>query len=75
MMHDEKSKFTYKTLVVNPEEKRPLPRIRRRWENNIKMDLICSIRSTERDVDWINLVQGRILCQALQNTVINILVP
>jgi hypothetical protein len=29
----------YRDLVENPEEKRPLGRPRRRWENNIKMDL------------------------------------
>jgi hypothetical protein len=30
---------TYRILVVNPEEKRPLGRPRRRWVDNIKMDL------------------------------------
>jgi hypothetical protein len=29
----------YKTFVGKPELKRPLGRARRRWENNIKMDL------------------------------------
>jgi hypothetical protein len=29
----------YKILVGKPEEKRPLKRPRRRWEDNIKMDL------------------------------------
>jgi len=29
----------YKDLVRKPEEKRPLGRLRRRWEYNIKMDL------------------------------------
>jgi hypothetical protein len=29
----------YRVLVGKPEEKRPLGRPRRRWENNIKMDL------------------------------------
>jgi len=30
---------TYKVLVGNSEVKRPLERLRRRWEDNIKMDL------------------------------------
>jgi hypothetical protein len=29
----------YRVLVVRPEGKRPLGRLRRRWEDNIKMDL------------------------------------
>jgi len=29
----------YRVLVWKPEEKKPLGRPRRRWENNIKMDL------------------------------------
>jgi hypothetical protein len=29
----------YRLLVKNPEGKRPLGRSRRRWEDNIKMDL------------------------------------
>ncbi|KAJ4446139.1 hypothetical protein ANN_12831 [Periplaneta americana] len=46
----------YRVLVGRPEGKRPLGRPRRRWEDNIKMDL--------RDVgyddrDWINLAQDR----------------
>jgi len=30
----------YRVLVRNPEGKRPLPRPRREWEDNIKMDLM-----------------------------------
>jgi hypothetical protein len=45
-------------LVGNPERRRPLRRPRRRWENNIKMDL------TEKGfgyVDWIKayMIQNR----------------
>jgi hypothetical protein len=29
----------YRVLIGNPEEKRPLERPRRRWEDGIKMDL------------------------------------
>jgi len=43
----------YRILVGKPEEKRPLGRPRRRWEDNIKMDLQeggCG------SMDWIELV-------------------
>jgi hypothetical protein len=43
-------------LVANPEVKRPLGRSRRRWENNIKMDLQevgCE------GVGWIEMAQDR----------------
>jgi hypothetical protein len=32
-------KGVYRFLVGKPEVKRPLGRLRRRWKNNIKMDL------------------------------------
>jgi len=32
------SKGAYKDLVMKPDRKRPLRILRRRWENNIKMD-------------------------------------
>jgi hypothetical protein len=46
----------YRILVGKPEGKRPLARPRRRWGDNIKMDLreIGWV-----DVDWIELVQDR----------------
>jgi hypothetical protein len=36
---DEKRKGVYRVLVGKPERQRPLGRLRRRWEDNIKMDL------------------------------------
>jgi hypothetical protein len=45
-------KGAYNILVGRPEGRRPLGRPRRRWEDNIKMDL-KEIRF--RDVDWIHL--------------------
>jgi hypothetical protein len=46
----------YRILVGNPEGKRPQRRPRRRWVNNIKMDL----RETGFDgMDWIDLAQDR----------------
>jgi hypothetical protein len=44
----------FRVLVVKPERKRPLGRLKRRWEDNIKMDL----KETGREnVDWIHLAQ------------------
>jgi hypothetical protein len=46
----------YMLLVGKPEGKRPLGRPRRRWINNIKMDLLEIGLSV---VDWIGLAQDR----------------
>jgi hypothetical protein len=59
-------------LVETPERKRLLGRPRRRWEDNIKMDL----REIGWDgVDWIDLAQDRDQWRTLVNTVMNIRVP
>ncbi|KAJ4433726.1 hypothetical protein ANN_16037 [Periplaneta americana] len=50
------SRNAYRVLVVRPEGKRPLGRPRRRWEDDIKIDL----REVGYDCrDWINLAQDR----------------
>ena len=59
-------------LVGKPEEKRPLGRPRRRWEDNIKMDLQemgggCG--------DWMKLAQDKDRWRALVSTVMNLRVP
>ncbi|KAJ4439038.1 hypothetical protein ANN_14994 [Periplaneta americana] len=61
----------YRVLVGRPEGKRPLGRARRRWENNIKMDL----REVEYDDrDWINLAQDRDRWRAYVRAAMNLLV-
>ncbi|KAJ4448244.1 hypothetical protein ANN_10258 [Periplaneta americana] len=50
------SRNAYRVLVGRPEVKRPLGRPRRRWEDNIKMDL-REVGCDDRD--WINLAQDR----------------
>jgi hypothetical protein len=62
----------YGILVGKPEGKRPLGRPRRRWVDNIKMDL----REIGWDgMDWIDLAQERDQWRALVNTVMNLWVP
>jgi hypothetical protein len=62
----------YRMLVGKPEGKRPLGRPRRRWVDNIKMDL----REIGWDgMDWIDLAQDRDQWRALVNTVMNFRVP
>ena len=57
-----------KVLVGKPEGKRPLVRPKRRWEDNIKMDLQ---EVGFGDMDWINLAQDRDKWRALVNAVMN----
>jgi hypothetical protein len=59
-------------LVGKPEGRRPLGRPRRRWLDNIKMDLVEVGWS---DVDWIFLAQDRDRWRALVNSVLNLRVP
>jgi len=51
-----KSRGLCRVLVGKPEGKKPLGRPRRRWENNIKMDLQ---EVGSRGMDWIELAQDR----------------
>ena len=62
----------YRVLVGKPEGKRPLGRCRRRWEDNINMDLQevgC------KGTDWIELAQYGDRWQVLVNAVMNPSVP
>jgi hypothetical protein len=58
----------YRILVGKPEGKSPLERSRRRWVDNIKMNL-RKIRWCGKD--WIDLAQDRDQSRALVNTVTN----
>jgi hypothetical protein len=62
----------YRLLVRKPEGKRPLGRPRRRWTDNIKMDLLVIGVNV---VDWIGLAQDRYSWKALVNSVMNLRVP
>jgi hypothetical protein len=62
----------YMLLVGNPERKRPLGRPRRRWMDNIKMDLLEIGLNV---VDWIGVAQDRYRLRALVNSVMNLRVP
>jgi hypothetical protein len=62
----------YNILVGRPEGRRPLGRLRRRWEDNIKMDLREIVFG---DMDWIHLAQDRDRWRALVSTVMNLRVP
>ena len=59
----------YRVLVGKPEGKRPLGRPRRRWEDNIKMDLQEVGGGCE---DWMELAQDRDRRRALVSTVMNL---
>jgi hypothetical protein len=62
----------YKLLVGKPERRRPPGRPRRRWLNNIRMDLL---EVGWGDVNWIGLAQDRDRSRALENAIINLRFP
>jgi hypothetical protein len=66
-----KKRNVYRLLVRKPEGKRPLGRQRRRWMDNIKMDLLEIVSV----VDWIGLAQDRYRWRALVDSVMNLQVP
>jgi hypothetical protein len=67
--HMAEGRGAYRILVGRPEGRRPLGRPRRRWEDNIKMDL----QEVEWDgVVWIDMAQDRDSWRALVNAVMNL---
>jgi len=66
------SRGVYRVLVEKPEGKRPLGRPKRRWEDNIKIDLQevgCE------GIDWIDTAQHTDRLRALVYAVMNLRVP
>jgi hypothetical protein len=62
----------YRIYVGEPEGKTPLGKSRRRWVDNIKMDLI---EIGWAGMHWIDLIQDRDQWRALVNLVLNLRVP
>ena len=72
MVHMEEGRGVHKVLVGKPEGKRLLGRPRRRWEDNMKMDLQEMGRGCG---DWMELAHDRDRWRALVSTVMNFGVP
>jgi hypothetical protein len=67
-----KRRGVYRVMVGRPEGKNPLGRPRRRWEDNIKMDLQEVGRGCG---DWMELSQDMDRWRALVSAVMNVRVP
>jgi len=70
--HMGEERDVYRLLLGKPEGRRPMGRTRRRWVDNIRMDLKevgCGF------VDWIGLAQDRDRWRTLLSAVMNIRVP
>jgi hypothetical protein len=68
----EEGRGVYSILLGKPERMGPLGRSRRRWDDNIRMDLQavgCG------GMDWIELAQDRDRWRALVNAAMNLRVP
>ena len=72
MAHMEEGRGVHKVLVRKPEGKRPLGRRRRRWQDNIKMNLQEVGRGCG---DLMELALDRDRWRALVSTVMNFRVP
>jgi hypothetical protein len=66
---DGKKRDVYRVLMEKPEGKRPLGRHRRRWEDNVIMDIQeigCG------GMNWAGLAQDRDRCRAIVNAIMNL---
>jgi hypothetical protein len=69
---DREERGVYRVLVGKPEGKRSMGRPRRRWKDNIRMD----IQEVEcGGMDWIGLAEDRGRWRAIVNAVMNLRVP
>jgi hypothetical protein len=68
----EEKRKAYRILVGKSEGKRPLGRPRRRWVDNIRMDVV---ELGWDAVDWIDMAEDRDQWRALVNMVLNLRVP
>ena len=68
----EEGRSAFKISTGKPIGKRPLGRLRRRWEDNIRMDLeeICINAG-----NWVDSAQDRNYWRALVNAALNLRVP
>ena len=64
----EEVRSAFKILTGKPTGKKPLGRPRRRWEDNIRMDL-------ENAGNWVDSAQVRDYWRALVNAALNLPVP
>jgi hypothetical protein len=69
--HMGEKRGAYRILVGRPKGRRPLGRPRRRWEDNIKINL----QEIRWGMDWIELAQVRDRWRAVVNAVMNLWVP
>ena len=68
----EEGRSAFKILTGKPTGKRPLGRPKRRWEDNIKMDLKALGINTRK---WVDSAQNRDYWRALVNAALNLRVP
>ena len=68
----EESRNAFKILTGNPTGKSPLGRSRRRWEDNIRMDL-KEIGINTRN--WVDFIQDRDYWRALVDAALDLRIP
>ena len=71
MMEERGEAYTDRALVGKPGGKRKLGKTRRRWKDNIKMNL----QEVGWGIDWIHLAQDRDRWRAFVNAVMNLWLP
>ena len=68
----EEGRSSFKILTVTPIGKRPLGRPRRRWEDNIRVDLKAIGINTK---NWVDSAQDRDYWRAVVSVALNLCVP